>query len=67
MSGLAPRASAGAKQLEQTVCVFKRTKTERLLSYLLYEVNQSARMQCQVLHQAFSGLIPAYLQSQAQG
>lgn len=34
----------------------KRTKTERLLSYLLQEVNQSARLQCQVLCQAFSGL-----------
>lgn len=34
----------------------KRTKTERLLSYLLQEVNQSARLWCQVLHQAFSDL-----------
>lgn len=34
----------------------KRTKTERLLSYLLQEVNQSARLRCQVLHQAFCGL-----------
>lgn len=34
----------------------KRTKPERLSSYLLQEVNQSARLQCQVLHQAFSGL-----------